>query len=223
MRLAGARWRVLVSTARSDGVGYRVVRPGRPMPDATLTECRHGADLALGKAASVDFAAAWWLAARSPHTLVHLPLRTPGRALDLVLLHHSLGFRVSSWKRLRSRLSAPAKSTVTLPPRPFRSFGPAERERSFHRDFRDHLRWAVAADTLFLIGSRLAYELAGEQVRELVEDGPAHLAAGLHCCSELGLGRWNSHHRRNSPAMLHVELTRPPGGPAAGSARSPSP
>ncbi|MEV6639038.1 hypothetical protein [Amycolatopsis sp. NPDC051371] len=218
MRLAGVRWRAEVSTARLDGVGYRVVRPRRPIRTAALAEYRYGADLALDKAAAVDLPVAWWLAARSPHSLIHLPLRSGG-ALDLVLLHHSLGFRVSSWKRLRSRLSPPAVSTVTLPRRPFPVFGRADHERFFHQDFRDHLRYAFAADTLFLIGSRRAYELAAENVRALAEDGPAHLAGETHVCAEIGLGPWKPHHRRNPAAMLHVHLT---GGPAAAPRRSAS-
>lgn len=209
MRLAGVRWRASVSTARLDGAGYRVVRPRRPIRDAVLEEYRFGAEFAVGEAAAVDFAAAWWLAARSPHSLVHLPLRTPmpeGRPLDLVLLHHRLGFRVANWKRLRARLSPPAATTVTLPPRPFPVFERADHDRLFHQDFHDHLRYAFAADTLFLIGSRRAFELAGEQVRSLAEDGPAQLAAGVHWCAEIGLGPGKPHHRRNPAALLHVHL-----------------
>lgn len=205
MRLAGVRWPASVSTARLDGAGYRVVRPRRPIRAAALEEYRHGAQLAVGKSAAVDLAVAWWLAARSPHSLIHLPLRSGGQ-LDLVLLHHSLGFRVSSWKRLRSRLSPPATTTVTLPPRPFPVLARADHERFFHQDFRDHLRYAFAADTLFLVGSRRAYELAAEVVRALAEEGPAHLVAGTHFCAEIGLGPWKPHHRRNPAAMLHAYL-----------------
>ncbi|MCR6483692.1 hypothetical protein M8542_12780 [Amycolatopsis sp. OK19-0408] len=205
MRLAGLKWRATVSTARLAGVGYRVLRPGRPIRHAELVEDRFGAELAVDQAAALDLAVAWWLAARSPHSLVHLPLRSTG-PLDLVLLHHSLGFRVSGWKQLRSRLSPPAMTTVTLPPTPFRPVERAEHERFFHRDFRDHLNYAFAADTLFVIGSRLAFELAAEEVRALAEDAPAQLARvpGDHVCAEIGLGRWVPHHRRNPAAQLHV-------------------
>ncbi|HEY3481507.1 MAG TPA: hypothetical protein VGL02_21635 [Streptomyces sp.] len=211
MRLAGLKWRATVSTARFDGAGYRVIRPARPIRQAALTESWLGAELELDKAAAVDLAAAWWLAARSPRSLIHLPLRSSGQ-LDLVLLHHSLGFRVSDWKRLRARLSPPARTTVTLPPTPFRSVAPAEHHRFFHRDFRDHLRYAFAADTLFLVGSRLAYELAAEDVRALAEDAPAHLAEvpGDHLCAEIGLGPWKPRQRRNPHAMLHAYLREDP-------------
>jgi hypothetical protein len=60
---------------------------------------------------------------------------------------------------------------------------PAVSERADHeRFFRDHLRYAFAADTSSVIGSRPAFALAG------AEDGPAQLEAGIHRCAEIGLG-----------------------------------
>lgn len=219
MRLAGARWRTLVSAVRLGNREYRVVRPARPIAHAALSGSGYGAELSVDRATVADFAAAWWLAARSPRSLVYLPLRASGcspdtgdqygdRTLDLVLLHHSLGFPVSRWKQVRARLAAAGPHTVTLPPHPFPEFAPAEHWRRGHRGFHDHLRWAVAADTLFLIGSRHAYELAGAEVRALAEDLPARLAAAptAHHCVEIGLGRWSHpHDRRNASLDLHIE------------------
>ncbi|WP_410568659.1 hypothetical protein [Amycolatopsis sp. cmx-4-61] len=213
MQLKGREWRTLVSTARLDGRDHRVIRPARPIAHAALHERRCGAQLSVDRAAAVDLACAWWLAARSPHSIVHLPLRasTPGcadesggRSLDLVLLHHSLGFPVSRWKRLRARLSPPVPHKVTLPPRAFPAVDHTPRR---HREFRDHLRWRIAADTLFLTGSRPAYGFEGEAVRSLAEDSPAHLAEepGAHCCAEIAIGPWSPYPRRNPMALLHVE------------------
>jgi hypothetical protein len=179
MRLAGARWRVLVSTALS----HRVVRPARRLQHAPLSEVPWGAELTVDRTSTVPLAAAWWLAARSPHSIIYLPLRqTPAncgvwsRKLDLVLLHHSLGFRPSRWKEVRARLGAGSPQTVRLPERPFPVFDRADHDRRYHREFRDLLRWDVAADTLFVTGSRLAFNLAGEELRMLAEDVPALLA-----------------------------------------------
>jgi hypothetical protein len=218
MRLAGREWRTLVSAVRVGVDGYRVIRPARPIPHASLVEGRLGAQLSVDKAATVDLAFAWWLAARSARSLVYLPLRSSpsscaegygDRRLDLVLLHHSLQFPVSRWKQVRARLSPAAPHTVTLPPRPFRSFDREDHLRRHHREFRDHLRWAVAADTLFLVGSRRAYDLQGDDIRGLAEDCPAHLAASpdTHCCAEIELGRFSAPFpdRRNPLAQLHVE------------------
>ncbi|KAA2257534.1 hypothetical protein F0L68_24870 [Solihabitans fulvus] len=218
MRLDGREWPTLIDTVRLGGDSYRVIRPARPIGHASLYEGRLGAQLSVDKAATVDLAFAWWLVARSRHSLVYLPLRSSGsscgaeyggRRLDLVLLHHSLRFPVSRWRQVRARLSPSVAHTVTLPPQAFRTADREEHVRRFHREFHDHLRWAVAADTLFLIGSRLAYELEGDQVRALAEDCPAHLAASptAHCCAEIELGRFRppTPDRRNSLAQLHVE------------------
>lgn len=213
MRLEGREWRTVVSTARLDGHDHRVIRPARPLAHAALSERRFGAELSVDKAAAVEFACAWWLAARSPHSIVHLPLRSSaashggehdGRPLDLVLLHHSLGFPASRWKRLRAKLSAPVPHKVTLPPR---AFPPVDHARRWHRDFRDHLHWRIAADTLFVTGSRPAYEFQGDHVRALAEDSPARLAGepGAHCCAEIALGRRSPYPGRNPMALLHVE------------------
>ncbi|MEV0678711.1 hypothetical protein AB0I60_19555 [Actinosynnema sp. NPDC050436] len=220
MRLAGRRWRTSVSAARLGGETYRVVRPARPIAHGVLHDCRFGPVMAVDKAATVDLAFAWWLAARSPRSLVYLPLRAnpftcqdnasdDGRKLDLVLLHHSLQFPVSRWKQVRARLSPAATHTVEMPAGAFRSFDRADHERTYHREFHDHLRWSVAADTLFLVGSRPAFELAGEQLRALAEDGPAEVVAwpDSYCCAEIGVGQGNGLHRheRNPPARLHID------------------
>jgi hypothetical protein len=212
-RLAGQEWRTLISSGRLGGRDYRVIRPARPIAHACLSEQRYGARMSVGRAATIDLACAWWLAARSPRSIVHLPLRSSasscgeehdGRLLDLVLLHHSLGFPVSHWKRLRARLSPPAPHKVTLPPQ---AFPPVDHSRRRHREFRDRLHWKIAADTLFVTGSRPAYEFEGHEVRSLVEDSPARLAEepGAHCCAEIALGSWSPYPRRSPMALLHVE------------------
>jgi hypothetical protein len=218
VRLAGREWRTLVSAVRLGGDSYRVIRPERPITHASLHEGRLGAQLSVDKAATVDLAFAWWLAARSPRSLVYLPLRTSGsscgeeyggRKLDLVLLHHSLRFPVSRWKRVRAHLSPSAIHKVTLPSKAFRTFDREEHLRCFHREFQDHLRWTIAADTLFLVGSRHAYELQGDGMRALAEDCPAHLAESpdTHCCAEIEMGRCKTHFPdlRDPLAQLHVE------------------
>ncbi|MBP2478524.1 hypothetical protein JOF53_007396 [Crossiella equi] len=217
MRLAGREWRVLVGTVRLGRDSYRVVRPVRPLKHARLCEGYLGAHLSVDEVAAGDLAAAWWLAARSPHSLVYLPLRGGvadcgeeygGPRLDLVLLHHRVRFPVSRWKQVRARLGPGRPHKVSLPVGALPGFGVEAYLRRYHRGFRDHLRWDVAADTLFLTGSRHAYELAGAQLRGLVEDCPAHLARqpGTHCCAEIDLGRGRARQDRRRPyAELHVQ------------------
>lgn len=196
---------------------YRVVRPARPVPHGLLYEHGLGAQLTVDKPTTVHLAMAWALAARSPHTIVFLPLRSARpdgdrecgeRLLDLALLHHSLAFPVSRWKQVRGRLGAGTPHSVTFPPGALPKLPAAERERRHHDDFRDDLRWNVAAETFFLIGSRRAFELAGEQIRGLAEECPAHLARSpdTHCCAEIETGRRRVPPDRRRPyAYLHIE------------------
>jgi hypothetical protein len=46
-------------------------------------------------------------------------------------------------------------------------------ERTHDRDFRHHLRYATAAETLFVVGSGPAFEREGAWLRHFVEDLPA--------------------------------------------------
>ncbi|WP_220505271.1 hypothetical protein [Microbispora sp. H10830] len=149
--------------------------------------------------------------------MIYLPLRTARpadstnreRLLDLVLLHHRLAFPVSRWKQVRARLGPGRPHGVRLPPQAFRRRSDGDRRRWTHQDFRDHLRWDIAADTLFLIGSREAFEVEADPVRALAEDCPGHLAESpdAHCCAEINLGRMRMGYpdRRRPWAELHVE------------------
>ncbi|MGW5578842.1 hypothetical protein [Micromonospora chokoriensis] len=198
---------------------YRVVRPARAPKFAALYEGRLGAQFCLDKATAVMFAQAWGLAARSPHTIVYLPLRQAemptdhdwGRPLDMVLLHHRLAFPPSRWKQVRSRLGVGRPHTVVLPERAWPSRSITDHHRTWHQDFRDHLRWDIAADTLVLTGSREAFELEADQVRALAEECPQHRASDpeTHCCAEIGMGRNRRRPDRRRPyAELHAEYSR---------------
>lgn len=174
--------------------------------------------MVVDKAAALDFVCAWWVATRSPRTLVWLPVRTStctcesrrGRRLDLVLEHHSLGFPTSAWTQVRARArSSAAAHTVELPRSPFPTITPADHANAQHHARRRHrppgparattrdtLRFTTAAETLFIVGSRPAFTMASDALRHLVEDCPADMAArpGTHCCAEIGSedGYWGN-------------------------------
>ncbi|WP_157437872.1 hypothetical protein [Actinoplanes subtropicus] len=218
-RVGGQKWPVLVSAVQFGGHQYRVVRPARAPRFAGLYEGRLGAQFCLDKETAMMFAQAWGLAARSPRTIVYLPLRRAerpahqswGRPLDLVLLHHRLAFPPSRWKQVRDRLGIGSLHTVVLPGDAWPSRPVADHRRSWYREFRDHIRWDIAADTLVLTGSREAFELEADQVRGLAEQCPAHRARTpeAHCCAEIGMGRTRRYPDRRRPyAELHVEYTR---------------
>jgi len=90
-RLGGHEWPVMVSTVHLGRHRYRVMRPARPPGFAGLYEGPLGAQFCLDKETATLFALAWGLAARSPHTMVYLPLRRATRPH-----HHSWGAR-STW------------------------------------------------------------------------------------------------------------------------------
>ncbi|TWP45151.1 hypothetical protein FKR81_40030 [Lentzea tibetensis] len=203
MKLEGQRWRTLLSTVRLGPDEYRVIRPLKPLSHAPMHEGYLGMQMTVDKTTARTLAMAWALAARSPRTIVYLPMRHSDRRcslfgtgeerlLDLVLLHHSLGFPASRWKAVRAKLGAGRPHTVV-------SQGLPEVEYVVEHDDRDVLRHDIAADTLFLVGSRKAFEYWGEPLRELVEDCPRHMheEPGTHCCAEVtvdGMRQW-----------LHVE------------------
>lgn len=217
MKLAEQKWRTLVSTFTLGGQSYRVLRPASPKAHAPLYDGagRGAAQLVVDKASAFEIACAWWLAARSPNSLIHLPLRQAsgecgswieGQPSDLVLMHHSMQFPVKQWKELRGRATSWTPHTVRLPAQPFPDVTQSDHDRRWHDGFRDHLLWETAADTLFVIGSRPAFELASNQVRELAEDCPAHIARtpDAHCCAEIDIGRTLRYDRRNPPDRLHI-------------------
>lgn len=217
MKLSEQRWRTLVSTVTLNGRSYRLLRPASPKAHAPLYDGagRGVPAIVVDKAAAFEIACAWWLASRSPNSLIHLPLRqatddcgswVDGRPSDLVLLHHRLQFPAAQWKELRGRATSWTPHTVRLPARPFPDIGRSDHDHRWHDGFHDHLSWETAADTLFVIGSRPAFELASGQVRGLAEDCPAHIARtpDAHCCAEVDLGRTLRRDRRNGPARLHI-------------------
>ncbi|MER7605693.1 hypothetical protein [Nocardioides sp. NPDC127503] len=210
MKLDGQRWRMQTSHVRLGNQTYRVVRPARPMQHAPLhTTSWNGAEICLDKPTAVELACAWWLAARSPRTLIHLPLResprecgtwAKRRRLDLLLLHHSLAFPPSRWKEVRTRARLWHPHTITLPKRPFREITAAERERTYWHQHRDTLRSTIAAETLVITGSRPAFELEGDGIAKLAQEAPADIAAqpDVHVCTELDIeGIWHG---------LHIEI-----------------
>lgn len=180
MKLLGERWRTLVSTVRLGRDEYRVVQPARPVAHASMHLASCGVSVTVNKAAARELAMAWAFAMRSPRTLVYLPLRQSDRecrmyagdgdiSVDLVLLHHSLGFAASRWKEVRARLRGGRPHTVVCQGLPR---GALRRGEVLRRDFEDDLRYHFAADTAFFTGSRKAFAATGEELLDMVEDWP---------------------------------------------------
>jgi hypothetical protein len=169
--------------------------------------------------AAAMFALAWGLAARSPHTIVYLPLRraelpdhhAEGRPLDLVLLHHRLAFPPSRWKQVRAGLGTGWPHSVVLPSDAWRSRPVADHRRSWHQEFRDHLRWDIPADTLVLTGSRKAFDLEADQSASWPR-GARLIAPGRRRRTAAPRSAWAEPRRypdrRRPYAELHAQYSR---------------
>lgn len=175
----------------------------------------------VDREASQQLVAAWGLAARSPRSLVYVPMRQnpvpkglleasahPAAPLDLVLVHHRLQFPTSRWKAVRARLGAGQLHTAKLPEAEFGD-GAAQLHPLHGTDaYRDHLLFDRAADTLFVTASTTAFRATTATVHDLVADGTASLRddEDHHFCVELSSGPWHRPNtRKQVSARLHIQ------------------
>ena len=160
--------------------------------------------------------AAWTLAARSPHSVLYLPIRRhrppaglpsdAGRALDLVLVQHSVALRPADWPVIRRRLGAGRPHTARVPEDEIPAESDVDWRVRRYRGFRDLLRFAIAADTLFVVGSRDGFRAEGVALRTLVDE-PDRVYGNTHACVDVMSGLWGRERAdRSSPGRLHVEL-----------------
>ncbi|MFI6288093.1 hypothetical protein ACIBCM_25670 [Streptomyces sp. NPDC051018] len=189
--------KVTVQHVRVDGEPYRVISPAAPLGNGALLH--HDSDnlynLYVDRADGRRVGALWLLAARSPRSLVYLPMRatpTPPdtgyqgeRPIDLVIAHRAVQFRLSRWKRLRARLNTVhvprSTQTARVPERDM----PAEALDADYRpppdpEGRDLLDRRLHADTLFLTGTPAALRLAAADVFAVARDGPPFAARGWY-------------------------------------------
>ncbi|MEV4598342.1 hypothetical protein AB0K15_13120 [Amycolatopsis sp. NPDC049253] len=164
---------------------YRVVRP-RPLPlHATLRDAQTCFHLRLDQATAWQFAGLWELAARSPSSIVHLPLRGNALdtesgwqaempALDLVLVHHSLQLRPSAWPQIRRSLGAGRPQTVDLPDEALRTRLDQEYPQLRYRENRDRFVHHLHAGTLFLTGSAAVFGLVVAEFGDVAGHPSAH-------------------------------------------------
>ncbi|BAJ26627.1 MULTISPECIES: hypothetical protein [Kitasatospora] len=225
---------ITVHRIRSGAREYRVVRSAPGPGRLVLRDEHHWMTLYADRPGLARLLALWSLAARSPHTLLYLPLRgrpmpdgpLPGPVseagqpgLDLVLAHHSLGFRPSAWKEVRARLGPGRPQRTGTPDTEF-TVRSGRAERFHHAEFRDHLHFATAAGTLFVTASAPAFRDAGAELRSLLADAPAvhhrhyrrhpdlpEVPVYQHVCVELSTAptRHGDLHGPFLPGMLHVQ------------------
>ncbi|MEV0435562.1 hypothetical protein [Nocardia sp. NPDC050413] len=155
-----------VHRARLEPDEYRVIRPVHPITGAVLADRNPWYTFESTAAAAFQVTGLWLLAARSRHSLVHIPLRgnqppdpaspTECGELDLVLGHSRSGFAPNRWKALRRRLDRGQPQTVAWNPNDVLTWDEVHRENAewrWRRPARDRLHETVQAHTLILLGT----------------------------------------------------------------------
>ncbi|MFA7761898.1 hypothetical protein [Streptomyces sp. NRRL S-448] len=191
---------VTIHQARLGPAEFKVIRPAEPPVRAVLLDRDRSLDTYLDQDAAYLIGGLWLLAASSPRSLVHLPLRgnrAPARGLpeagtrqlDLVLLHHSLQFAPARWKELRARLGPGRPQTVTLTvPGPELTGGSSTEDGArHHRENRDLFHQHLHAETLFMTGSAKVFRATAPHFLDVARHGPGHVAAHprhAHFCTE---------------------------------------
>ncbi|GAA2816244.1 hypothetical protein [Crossiella cryophila] len=187
---------IFVHHARLDGRDWRVIRPGGKFAHAGLWDEDLWLSMRVDRGAAHRIGVLWLLAARSRHTIIHLPLRTGaqavgadphGRRLDLVLSQHSLQLRASRWPRLRAALDKGRPETAQLPASDLPDPDGIDYRARHHRENRDLLNEQVHADTLFLAGSPTVFRQTADRFFDLVQLSPAP-EPGSHVCTEFHSG-----------------------------------
>ncbi|MFG3490200.1 hypothetical protein [Streptomyces sp. NPDC047972] len=186
-----------IHRARLGSTEFKVIRPARPLAHAVLIDRDRWLDAYLDRDAAQRIGALWEVAASSPRSLVHFPMRrghAPAgregddshRQLDLVVMHHSLQFAPSRWKELRNRLDRGRPRTVTLPWAGDPDDDGIDYGTRHHRENRDLFHQHLHAETLFMTGSAPVFRDTVRNFLDVAQNGPGHALAhpgDSHYCS----------------------------------------
>jgi hypothetical protein len=177
---------VVVHHARLGADEFRVIRPAQPLTHAVLIDHDRHLDAYLDQDAAERIAGLWMLAARSPRSLIHLPMRANrplarelpedvGFQLDLVLLHHSLQFAPSRWKEVRSRLGPGRPQIVSLPEAEHADHAAIDYAARHYRENRDLFHQHLHAETLFMTGSAKVIRQTARHFLDVATKGPGYV------------------------------------------------
>ncbi|MFE9581009.1 hypothetical protein ACFYO1_31865 [Nocardia sp. NPDC006044] len=189
---------ISVHRARLGRDEYRVIRPTRPITGAVLSDCNPSYRFELTAEAAFQVTGLWLLAARSRHSLVHIPLRgnqppdpispTERGELDLVLGHSHSGFAPNHWKALRRRLDRGQPQMVAWNPDDVLCWDEVHRESAkwrWRRPAGARLHEQVHAHTLILLGTAGNYLHTARYILDLAlwqpdSDGLGYRSATVH-------------------------------------------
>ncbi|WP_371667382.1 hypothetical protein OG985_07060 [Streptomyces sp. NBC_00289] len=189
---------VTIHQARFGAAEFKVIRPARPLSRALLLDHDRHLDAYLDQDAARRIGGLWKLAASSPRSLIHLPMRgnrPPSgalaeggtRQLDLVLLHHSLQFAPARWKEVRGRLGVGRPQTVTLPGPKDTGEAVIDYEARRYRENRDLFQQHLHAETLFMTGSAKVFRETARHFFDIARNGPGYVPVHPnypHYCTE---------------------------------------
>jgi hypothetical protein len=180
------RVRIAVQRVRIDGREYRVVRPARPLKNASLRQMDGWSNFTVDRVEGRLMGAFWLLAARSRRSIVYLPTRTApcppdleddGVSVDLVLSHHSLQLRPARWKRIRQRINQGNATrelrTARLPADDVLTEEDIDFDVPYYAENRDRLGQHVCAETLFMTASSTVFREQARHFFEVAKTGPA--------------------------------------------------
>lgn len=156
---------------------HRVVQPRTPLRHTSLRTPRTGSRLLMGDHDGLNrLAGLFSFAARSRHTIVHVPLRDGvppdegcGEPVDLVLAHPEAGLRPAKWPELRGRLRHGTPLTVRTDEARTARDARAWEDRGYGRSTLSH---ATHARTCFLVGDRAALASAATAFAYAAGFGP---------------------------------------------------
>ncbi|MEV5988841.1 hypothetical protein AB0L85_28185 [Streptomyces sp. NPDC052051] len=187
------RVKIAVQRVRLAGTEYRVIRPARPLRNGALYKARGHYEMYVDRTDGRRIGTLWLLAARSPRSLVYLPMRTaptfPGwegeQPMDLVLAPRTMQLRPSRWKRIREHLNtgnaARELHTASVPERDLPDL---EADSSVPDNPKEAdkfaLRKDVYAETLLLTGGTAAFRKGAKDIFAVTKDGPPAAATGLY-------------------------------------------
>ncbi|WP_329375926.1 hypothetical protein OG625_00850 [Streptomyces sp. NBC_01351] len=177
---------ITIHQARLGSTEFKVIRPARPLVHAVLIDHDRHLDTYLDQDAAQRIGGLWKLAASSPLSLIHLPMRgnrgpshelpeDGTRQLDLVLLHHSLQFAPSRWKEIRGRLGPGRPQTVTLPGAGHTDEAVTDHEARHYQENRDLFHQHLHAETLFMTGSAKVFRDTARHFFDVARNGPGYV------------------------------------------------
>ncbi|MGW7535955.1 hypothetical protein [Amycolatopsis sp. NPDC054798] len=212
--------------ARLDGREWRVLRPDPGLDTALLFRLDPDMEMSqvemyVDRRAAYRIGVLWLLAARSRHTIIHLPLRAgripaepefSGRPLDLVLSQHTAHLRPSQWPRLKAALGPARPHTVRVPADRYPIEWP-------EWPVRDRLLDRFHADTMFLTGSAAVFRYVAEHFLDLAfsapgsapgEETPQHACFDVHYSTRMMVNTYCLHVMYRAHWLPSAELV---GGP----------